>query len=106
MGVQVTTKEELKYALQNKENIIIVKGKLVKKIKPLLIFKKSNKKVNLDEKMSMNMAVGCLTGLAGISVVVAITLILTIGIVAIISILNNYRMVIKDDEIEIILERN
>ena len=100
----VTTKEELKTALQNKENTIIVKGKLAKKIKPLSLLKKSNKKLNIDENMSTTAAAGFLSTIAGISVAVAITLIVTIGIVAIVAILNNYRMVVKNDEI--ILERN
>jgi hypothetical protein len=104
MNIAVTTKEELKSALQNKENTIVVKGKLAKKIKPLAIIKKSNKEVNINENMSKSMVMGSLTVVAGISVTVAITLIVTIGIVAIVAILNNYRMVIKDDEI--ILERN
>lgn len=102
--VTVTTKEELKTALQNNENIIIVKGKLAKKIKPLSLLKKSNKKLNIDESMSTTAAAGFLSGIAGISVAVAITLIVTIDIVAIVAILTNYRMVVKNDEI--ILERN
>lgn len=104
MNLEVKTKEELNSALQNKENIIIVKGKLAKKLKPLGIIKKSNKKIDINEKMSSNMAVGSLTGIAGISVAVAITLIITIGVVSIVAILKNYNVVIKDDEIR--LERD
>lgn len=100
----VTTKVKLKKALQNKENTIVVKGKLAKRIKPLSLLKKSNKKINIDENMSTNAAAGFLSGIAGISVAVAITLIITVGIVAIVAILNDYKMVIKDSEIT--LERN
>lgn len=93
----------MKTALQNKENTIIVKGKLAKKIKPLAFLKKTNKKININENISTTSAAGFLIGIAGISVAVAITLIVTISIVAIVAILNNYKMVKRDDEI--ILEK-
>lgn len=102
--VVVKTKEELKTALQNKESTIIVKGKLAKKIKPLALIKKSKDKINLNENMKANAAAGILTEIGGISAAVAIVLIVTIGIVAIVAILNDYKMVVMDDEIT--LERN
>ncbi|MEG0774383.1 hypothetical protein [Clostridium sp.] len=104
MVVTVTTKEELKTALKNKENTILVKGKLAKKIKPLSLLKKSDKKINIDENMSTTAAAGFMSTIAGISVAVAITLIITVGIVGIVAMLNDYKMVIKDNEIT--LERN
>lgn len=104
MNIVVSSKEELKKALQDKENTITVNGKLAKKIRPLALLKKSNKKTNIDENMSTTAAAVVLSGIAGISVAVAITLIVTIGIVAIVAILNDYRMGISDEKI--ILERN
>ncbi|GKU29305.1 hypothetical protein [Clostridium folliculivorans] len=101
MVVTVTSKDELKTALKNKENTIVVKGKLAKKIKPLSILKKSNKKINIDKSASTAVAAGALVG---IPIAVAITLIVTLGIVAIVAILNDYRMVVRNDEI--VLERN
>lgn len=97
MTVEVRTKEELNNALQNKCDVIIAKGGFAKKLKPLTIIKKSNKKLDINEKMSSSALAGSLTGIAGISVAVAITLIITIGIVSTIAILKDYNIEIRDD---------
>ncbi|MBK5241939.1 hypothetical protein [Clostridium sp.] len=104
MSVMVKTAKELKEVLNNKEERIIIKGRLAKKIKPLSIIKMSNKNIGLKETMRKNMVAGSLT-LAGMAASVAIALIVTIGVVSIVVILNDYRIVYKNGDDEIILER-
>lgn len=100
MNIEVRTKEELNTALQNRTKVIIVRGELSIKLKPLAIIKKFSEKININKKMSSNALVGSLTGVAGISVAVAITLIITIGIVSTIAILKDYNVEIMDDGIK------
>lgn len=106
MAVVVTTKSQLEDALKNKESSIIVRGKLAKKIFPLSIFKHKHVPMNLSTNMGFAEASGALSSLVGIPVVVAITLIVTIGLVAIIAILRDYRIVHRKGDSETILERN
>lgn len=57
---------------------------------------------NLSSAMSVGMLSGALVGLP---VAFAITLIITIGVVAVVAILKNYRIVVRKSDEEIILEK-
>ena len=101
-NIIVYTKGELKEAIQRGDKHIIVKGKLAKKIQPFSKVKKSQVS-NLSSSMSANMVAGVLVD---VPTVVAITLIITIGVVTIVAILKNYRIIIRKPDEEIILEKN
>lgn len=98
----VSTKNELQKAIRNKESKIIVTGSLAKKLKP---FAKANTLNKGTIGTTQSAAVGAL-GLAGISTAVAITLIVTLGLVVVVAILKDYNVRLKNGDQEIILERN
>lgn len=101
MAKFVTTKEELKTAVADGETTIVIKGKLAKRLKPLV--KVSGLKGKMIP-MTQGAAVGAL-GLTGISTAVAITLIVTVGLVTMVAILKGYTIRYKNvDGDEIILE--
>jgi hypothetical protein len=105
MVTRVKTAEELKTALDKKKKKIVIEGDLVKKVKYLSYVKKS-KKLELNTGMSTLFAGEALASFTGIAIPVAITLIVTFGVVGIVAMLCDYKMIIKDGENQIILERN
>lgn len=102
--VVVKKKSELLDAIKNKEAVIVVQGELAKDVKYLTVIKKSHHANNLSENMSRSGAVGVLT-LSGLSTAVAITLIVTVGLVAIVAILKDYTIKVKQGDDELVLER-
>lgn len=101
MGTIVYSKKELNQAIKNGETSIVVRGKLARKIQLLGRVNKA-KVTNLSKDMSVYRTASLLTGLP---VSVAITVVITLGVVAIIAILKNYRIVIKKKDVEIVLEK-
>lgn len=95
--VIVNKKQELKDALKNKEETILIRGKLARKISKLEKFKKTEKCDELCENLSKVRAVATISSL-GVPVVVAITLIITLGVVSIVAILKNYTIKVKKGE--------
>lgn len=101
METTVYNKKDLKKAINSGEKSIVVKGKLAKKVELLDKINK-NKETNLSEDISVKRTEGLLVGLP---VSVAITVVITLGVVASIAILKNYRIIIKKKDIEIVLEK-
>ena len=101
METIVYSKKDLNKAIKSGEKSIVVRGKLARKIQLLGKVNKS-KVTNLSEDMSVYRTAGLLVGLP---VSVAITVVITLGVVAIIAILKNYRIVIKKKDVEIVLEK-
>ncbi|MGX8176300.1 hypothetical protein ACWS7L_02285 [Exiguobacterium artemiae] len=97
----VLTIKELKVALANKEPRIVIRGKLAKQLKPLT---KLNKQSASNIPTSQGALVASFT-LSGIGTAVAITLIVTIGIVSIVAMLKNYNMVLRSGDSELVLEK-
>lgn len=102
--VVINNKNELLSALNIGENIIVVRGDLANEIKYLTTIKNTEYINDLSKDMPRSRAVGVLT-LSGLSTAVAITSIVTIGIVSIVAILKNYTIRVKQGENEIVLER-
>ncbi|WDU78839.1 hypothetical protein [Lysinibacillus sp. G01H] len=98
----VSSKSELQEAIRKKEKNITVTGSLAKKLKPLAKTNKLNKSNNPTTQAAL---VGSLS-LAGIGTAVAITLIVTVGLVVIIAILKDYNVTLKNGDQEVVLERN
>lgn len=100
--VVVSSKSELQEAIRKKEKNITVTGPLAKKIKPLAKTNKLNKSNIPTTQVAL---VGSLS-LAGIGTAVAITLIVTVGLVVVIAILKDYNVTLKNGDQEVVLERN
>lgn len=108
--VTVYDKKSLKRAVTKKEDIIVVKGKLARKLRPLAKIKgaavvnnNSTKGVRMDASINTAAAGALISSTYVIPVSVSIILIITVGLVAIIAIFNDYNMRISNEEI--ILEK-
>lgn len=91
--VVVKSKKELKRALKIKEKNIVVKGKFAKKVYLLSKFKGEDCSgfcENMSNKRTM-----VTMGAIGIPTIVAVTLIITVGAVAIVAILKDYSIKVK-----------
>ena len=87
---------------KRREKKKIEKGLETEKIKTLSKVKKTSD----TSKLSYNMTQGALASvLVGIPTVVAITLIITVGIVAVVAILKDYTIKYKSGDDEVILQR-
>ena len=92
--VEVNNVYQLRSAISSRKKILITDEKLAKKIK-LLFAKQSRYNTPIDS----NLGAASLACLAGIPVAVAITLIITLGIVAIVGMTKDYRMIIDDGRV-------
>ena len=96
--VTVKTKEELKQAVSRGEHIFVANKDLSKKLKPLTYVKCNYTTIDtISSSKSNAMAGAALASLAGVPVVVAITLIVTIGIVCVVAILKDYKIRLNVD---------
>lgn len=95
--IVVDNKEDLKTALSNRKQTIVVKGKLAKRLRPLSKIKKAP--ANLNPNISPATGALMIAPLAEIPVAVAITLIITIGVVSIVAILKDYSVKVSGDEV-------
>lgn len=96
--VIVKTKEELKQAISRREHIFVANKDLSKKLK-LLTYVKCNSKIiyTISNSTSNVIAGTALASSAGVPVVVATTLIVTIGIVCVVAILKDYKIKLDVD---------
>ena len=95
MSVVVITKQQLNKAIKDKEKTIIVKGELAKKLK---FFSKLNSKPNINPTMPTGVLAGSVAVAGGVPVIVVI--------VAIVAIVFEYNVRLKDSSgVEVILER-
>lgn len=98
--VLVTDKTGLKEAVKNLEQEIIVTGKFAKMLKPFTY--KRKKSVNINPTDTHYMAAGAIaSSFVGLSVSVALTLIITLGIVTIIAIFRDYDVEYSSDKLSL-----
>ena len=101
--VIVKTKEELKNAISRRDHILVTNKNLVKKLTPFMYVKKGSRDINsLLSGKSNALAGAALSSLTGLPIAVAITLIITVGVVVVIAILSDYKIKrTKDGDIEL-----
>lgn len=100
----VKTKDELKDAVLKREHILVTDKKLAKLLSSLIHVKKDRSYIeDLLYVKSDFLAASMISSLGAIPISVAITLIVTIGLVTIIAILRNYRIIRRKDG-DIVLE--
>ena len=100
----VKTKDELKDAVLKREHILVTDKKLAKLFSSLIHVKKDRSYIeDLLYVKSDFLAASMISSLGAIPISVAITLIVTIGLVTIIAILRNYRIIRRKDG-DIVLE--
>lgn len=98
----IRDKEELKCAVLNKEHVLVKNCKIEKQLKYLAKVKRDKSQIYmLKNSTSCVASASILGGLAGLAIPVAITLILTLGIVSIIAILSYYKITVGPDGIEL-----
>lgn len=105
--VIVNEKQALKNAIRDEEDEIIVNGKLAKRLSILENLKKNKNCDEINEDIGKFRVVATMSSL-GMPVIVAITLIITVGVVSIVAILKNYSIKVKKGvglDFEVTLDR-
>lgn len=93
--MEATSLKELKRAIKDKEKTIVVTDKkLVWLLKPLA-----------KAKISSNLNTGMATGALALATGVQITIIVTLGVVVVVSILKGYNVKLRKGDTEIVLEK-
>ncbi|MEB1809753.1 MAG: hypothetical protein LPK26_21085 [Bacillaceae bacterium] len=100
--VHVSTMSELKDAVKQKRERIVVDGKLANK---LSILAKVKDKPDVHPGMSTSQLAGSLAGVAAVPVAVWITLIIATGVTVIVGLLLGYNLKVKVGDNELVFDK-